>query len=335
MNRFASGTTTYSWDFDNRLTGVVLPSSGGTTTFNYDPFGRRIEKISPTATSVFAYDGYNLAETVNGTGGEIAGYVQDQGIDESLAMDRNGTVDYYEQDGLGSVTSLTAANGSVARTYTYDSFGNTANSTGPLTNFFRYTGREFDSETNLYYYRARYYGPTIGRFSSEDPLSFGADGSNFYSYVANDPVNSDDPTGLAKCTYSISSGHLDCTPDKPGHAPVHIVLASGNNGPVKDQPGLKYKNNPKCTKISDRGPIPQGDWTWTNEPTTKPNGRALEPQFDTNRTNIRSHSCVNPFGPSLDPNFCSEGCITGFPKDIKNLNTLIDAEPGSTLKVTD
>jgi len=174
VHQINSQTTTYSWGFDNRLTSVVLPSSGGTTTFNYDPFGRRIEKISPTTTSIFVYDGYNLVETVNGTGGEIAGYVQDQGIDERLAMDRNGTVDYYEQDGLGSVTSLTAANGSVAQTYTYDSFGNTANSTGPLTNFFRYTGREFDTETNLYYHRARYYDPTIGRFLSEGPLGFSA-----------------------------------------------------------------------------------------------------------------------------------------------------------------
>ena len=66
-------------------------------------------------------------------------------------MQRGSTVDYYEQDGLGSVTSLTAANGSVAQTYTYDSFGNTTNSTGSLTNFFRYTGREFDTETGLYF----------------------------------------------------------------------------------------------------------------------------------------------------------------------------------------
>ncbi|MGE5113324.1 MAG: RHS repeat-associated core domain-containing protein [Acidobacteriaceae bacterium] len=185
------------------------------------------------------------------------------------------------------------------------------------------------------YYRARYYSPEIGRFLSDDPLGFGADGPNFYSYVGNDPVNYDDPTGLAKCTYAISTGHLHCMPDKPGHAPVDIILASGNNGPIKDQPGLKCKNNPKCTSINDRGPIPQGDWTWTDDYTSKPNGRVLIPQFDTNRTNIRSHSCANPFGPSLGPKFCSEGCITGFPKDIKKLNTLIDAEPGSTLKVTD
>ncbi len=79
----------------------MLPNSVGTTTFQYDPFGRRIAKTSAIATSIFVYDGSSLVETVNGTGSEIAGYVQDQGIDEPLAMQSNGAIDYYEQDGLG------------------------------------------------------------------------------------------------------------------------------------------------------------------------------------------------------------------------------------------
>ena len=162
----------HTWDFENRLSQVTLPNNDGTVTFECDPFGKRIEKISPTATSIFAYDGDNLVETVNGTGGEVASYAQGPNIDEPLAMDRSGTIDYYEQDGLGSVTSLTASNGSVAQSYTYDSFGNQTASSGSLTNFFRYTGREFDTETNLYYYRARYYDPVGGRFATEDPFRF-------------------------------------------------------------------------------------------------------------------------------------------------------------------
>ncbi|MGB7766884.1 MAG: hypothetical protein WBL33_17825 [Candidatus Acidiferrales bacterium] len=109
----SAGTTNYTWNFENRLTQVTLPNSGGTVSFEYDPFGRRIEKISPTATSIFIYDGDNLVETVNASGGQVASYAQTQNIDEPLAMDRSGTIDYYEQDGLGSVTSLTATNGSL------------------------------------------------------------------------------------------------------------------------------------------------------------------------------------------------------------------------------
>ena len=167
----------------------------GAVTFKYDPFGRRIEKVSPTTTSIFAYDGDNLVETVNASGGLVAHYTQTENIDEPLAMQRGATTDYYEADGLGSITSLTASNGTLAQSYTYDSFGNMANSSGSLTNFFRYTAREFDSETNLYYYRARYYDPGAGRFLSEDPVRFRGSPS-FYAYVGNDAPNLIDPSGL-------------------------------------------------------------------------------------------------------------------------------------------
>ena len=102
---------------------------------------------------------------------------------------------YYEADGLGSTTSLTNASGTTAATYAYDAFGNLSGSTGALTNPFRYTSREFDSETGLHFYRNRYYDPAAGRFLSEDPLGFGG-GINKYSYVMNMPVNWVDPNGL-------------------------------------------------------------------------------------------------------------------------------------------
>jgi RHS repeat-associated protein len=75
----------------------------------------------------------------------------------------------------------------LAATYTYDSFGNLISSTGAVTNSFRYTAREFDTETDLYYYRARYYDPLIGRFVSEDPIGF-MGGGNFYAYAGDDPT---------------------------------------------------------------------------------------------------------------------------------------------------
>jgi RHS repeat-associated protein len=190
-----NGTTGYSWDSENRLTQVTLPGTNGTVVFKYDPFGRRIYKQSPNATSIFLYDGESLVETVNASGSEVAHYTQGQNIDEPLAMQRGSAVDYYEADGIGSVTSLTATNGSIAESYTYDSFGNTTNSSGALTNFFRYTAREFDAETNLYFYRARYFDPVIGKFISEDPTRFEA-GVDFYSYSFNDPIGMVDPSGL-------------------------------------------------------------------------------------------------------------------------------------------
>jgi hypothetical protein len=70
---------------------------------------------------------------VNGSGGEVASYAQTQNVDEPLAMLRGTTISFYEGDGLGSITSLSNSSGALAQTYTYDSFGNTTNSSGSLT----------------------------------------------------------------------------------------------------------------------------------------------------------------------------------------------------------
>ncbi len=63
-----SNVTTYTWDFENRLTGVTLPSSEGTVSYQYDPFGRRIYSGNPSGTTIYVYDGDNIAEELNATG---------------------------------------------------------------------------------------------------------------------------------------------------------------------------------------------------------------------------------------------------------------------------
>ncbi len=194
----SNGTTSYSWDVENRLTSVTLPGSGGTVSYQYDPFGRRIEKISPAGTTIYAYDGDNVVEELDGSGTAVARYTQGLGIDEPLAMVRGGASYYYNADGLGSITSLTSASGQIAASYTYDSFGKLTASTGTVTNPFRYTGREYGTETKLYYYRARYYDSSVGRFISEDPTRFGG-GVNSYAYIRNNPINLIDPLGLSAC----------------------------------------------------------------------------------------------------------------------------------------
>ena len=190
----ASGTTTYSWDYENRLTSVTLPNQS-VVTFKYDPIGRRIQKSSTTGTINYVYDGADGVEEVDSTGAVLARYAMGPGIDQPLSILRSGTTSYYETDGLGSVTSLTDGAGSAVGSYVFDSFGKLTSPEGGVTNAFRYTAREFDSEIGLYYYRARYYDPTSARFLSEDPMRFAA-GANFYGYVNGNPVNLIDPMGL-------------------------------------------------------------------------------------------------------------------------------------------
>ena len=76
--------------------------------------------------------------------------------------------------------------------------GNPIGTLPSIANPFAYTGREWDKETGLYYYRARYYTSQIGRFISEDPIGF-TGGINLYVYVGNNPVNKIDPLGLIAC----------------------------------------------------------------------------------------------------------------------------------------
>jgi RHS repeat-associated protein len=184
----------YTWDFENRLTQVIKPGVG-TTAFRYDPFGRRIQKSGPLGTTNYLYDGPNdLIEEIDNSGNVLAKYTQTTNIDEPLSELRSGATSYYEQDGIDAVTSLTNPTGTVANSYTFDSYGKLTASTGTLANPFQYTGRELDGETGLYYYRARYYDSNTGRFISADPLEFGG-GVNFYSYALNSPVNLRDPRG--------------------------------------------------------------------------------------------------------------------------------------------
>ncbi len=187
----------YSWDFENRLIQAVVPgTNGGTTTFKYDPFGRRIQKSGPLGITNYLYDGPNAVEEIDNSGNVLARYTQGREIDESLAMLRSGTTSYYEADGVASITSLSNSAGALANTYTFDSFGQLTAHTGTLANPFQYTGREFDPETGIDYYRERYFDPSSGRFLSEDPLRF-TTATNFYPYAANNPLRFNDPMGLS------------------------------------------------------------------------------------------------------------------------------------------
>ncbi len=245
----STGTTSYAWDFENRLTSVTLPGSNGTVTFKYDPFGRRIYKSSSSGTSIFVYDGDNLIEETNASGVTVARYTQGLNIDEPLAELRSGTTSYYEADGLGSVTSMSNAAGALANTYAYDSFGNLTASTGTISNSFRYTARELDPETGLYYYRARYYDPAIGRFISEDPIRFKGSGTNFYGYAENNPTDFVDPTGYAPC---LNIDNLTQWLDDHAHnrSQHHCALAVRNG---LEAGGLNTTGRPTLAK--DYGPF--------------------------------------------------------------------------------
>ncbi|MDP3089954.1 MAG: RHS repeat-associated core domain-containing protein [Nitrospira sp.] len=189
-NLTSDGLNTYQWDARNRLIGM---SGGATASFAYDPLGRRASKTINGTNTQFAYDGNDIAVEIGG-GTVGANYLRSLNIDEPFIRQTSAGNEHYHTDALGSSLALSDASGAAVMSYGYEPFGKTT-STGSSSNALQYTGRENDG-AGLYFYRARYYSQTRGRFIAEDPLEFSAGDINLYRYVANNPINHSDPSGL-------------------------------------------------------------------------------------------------------------------------------------------
>jgi RHS repeat-associated protein len=197
IQRVGNGTTrTFSWDYRNRLTSVT--ENGATiATYTYDVMDRRITKSAAGSTTQFVYDGDNVILEFNGTATLSVRYLQGPGVDQVLAQEKAGTTSWMLTDHLGTVRDLVNNAGSVVNHFTYDSFGKVLSATpGGVDTRYKFTGRELDAETGLYYYRARYFDANVGRFIGQDPIGFSAGDSNLYRYVGNSPVSNTDPSGL-------------------------------------------------------------------------------------------------------------------------------------------
>jgi RHS repeat-associated protein len=184
----------YTYDYENRLIRVQYTDMDAQ--YKYDPFGRRIEKNVNGQITRYVYDGDNILNEYDGSNNIKSKYVFNLAIDDPLSVEQAGNIYYYQKDGLGSITELTNSVGTVVKTYKYNSFGEIYAQTGNLVQPFTFTGREYDPENGLYYYRARYYDPAAGIFIGKDPIGFEGRDGNLFRYVRNNPVNLTDPIGL-------------------------------------------------------------------------------------------------------------------------------------------
>ncbi|MCY2962079.1 MAG: RHS repeat-associated core domain-containing protein, partial [Planctomycetota bacterium] len=151
----------------------------------------------------FVYDGDDIVLAYNGAGSVTNRYLVGPNVDEILADEiGSGTVTWSLADNLGSVRDLAQYTSgtnttTVVNHVVYDTFGQIKSQTNTTWQpLFAYTGREWDADAGLYYYRARWYDARVGRFLSEDPLGFAAGDVNLSRYVANSATMFVDPSGL-------------------------------------------------------------------------------------------------------------------------------------------
>ena len=193
----------YVFDAENRL--VTATTASHALTFEYDAFGMRKRKTVDGVGTEYVLDGNQVVAEYDDSGSLQRKYVY-AGLDNPIRMLRGATAYFYHQDASGSVAALSNASGALAESYAYSPYGRVSAPSGPgIGNPYLYAGREFDTETGLYYNRARFYDPVLGRFLHPDPIGL-VDSLNLYAYVGGNPVNFVDPLGLF--AYPGSQGNL-------------------------------------------------------------------------------------------------------------------------------
>ncbi len=229
----ASGTTFATYDAQDRLqtyggatygygaNGELQSRTGaeGVTSYAYDVFGNLLSAGLPDGTALgYVVDGQNRRVGKQVNGALTTGFLYQDQLNTVAQLDGSGNVvsrfvfgskpnvpDYYTtsagtirilSDHLGSPRLIVnTASGSVVEEIEYDEFGNVTNDTAPGTIPFGFAGGLRDLDTGLVRFGARDYDPSVGRWTSKDPIRFQGKQINFYVYASNDPINTRDPSG--------------------------------------------------------------------------------------------------------------------------------------------
>ncbi len=213
-NLTSDGHHTYQYNYCNRMISV---DNGNTAAYKYDALDRRIRKTTITDTIQYFYRGIQcIEEWFAGSNSSQAiipaenqalnhantTYIYGSVIDDILSMRRDNHNYYYHKNHIGSVMAITDCSGTIVETYDYDPYGtptihNAADSEiliSPINNTILFTGREYDYETEHYYYRARTMDPNFARFMQHDPLGY-VNGFSLHQYCYDNPLLYIDPTG--------------------------------------------------------------------------------------------------------------------------------------------
>lgn len=265
-NTTTSAGKTYVYDFENRIKSV----NSGQIVFVYDGDGNRVAKTVGGVTTRFLVDANSptgYAQVVEEIVGSNVQRVYEHGhslISQTQLISSNWTTCFYGYDSHGSVRALTDTTGAMIDTYTYDAFGNLIASTGTTLNKYLYAGEQFDSDLGLYYLRARYMNQSSGRFWTMDQfegLRYDPASIHKYLYVAADPVNKLDPSGLETLVTTLGSLNIYTTIQALAVAAVGTCALTLIASEIARSQGVDVESIPGPGSICVRKDDPYGDVT--------------------------------------------------------------------------
>ena len=228
-NLLFDGTNTLGYDAENRLTSAS--AAGMTASYAFDGRGRRKSKTVNGTTTVFVTDADNreVLEYDGASGAIQRWYAYGLGPNDVLNRMEVGaaTRTTFVPDLLGSVVAtLASASGTLSK------IGYLPYGSGSVSAPFGFTGQRVDSESGLYYYRARHYSAALGRFLQTDPSGYDA-GPHLYLYALNDPLNRIDLFGLTDSLASTSTLQLALQ----GAYGIFVAGMSGAPADIAANPG--------------------------------------------------------------------------------------------------
>ncbi len=255
---------TFVWDGENRLTLSRSNFFGqARVTCSYDGDGRRIkQQINASTTTKYHWDEEQMLLETDGSNALKAAYtLEPAGYGNLISQRRSGATTFYLADVLGSTDRLLNASQTTLNRYIYSAFGTDVSTTGSTTNLYRWLGglgyyRDGAILPADYYVRARYYGITIARWMSEDPIRFGATEWNLYRYVKNRAIVAVDPSGLQECSPTLRAWGM-CPPESPVLPTPRPPFTPPTRTPVEPfDPSKDYCGSTGTESVPDAGVWP-------------------------------------------------------------------------------